>query len=69
MHRKIYTMTTLHFTMYLTVDQEVFITKGISNFRNSAEAEDIMHSMECGVFNDDYVKYHADKIVYELEEA
>ena len=60
-------MTTLHFTMYLTVDHEVVITKGISNFRDSVEAEDIMHSMECGVFDDDYVQYKVDKIVYELD--
>ena len=62
-------MTILHFTMHLTVDHEVVITNGISKFEDSAEAEDIMHSMECGVFDDGYVKYHADKIVYELEEA
>jgi hypothetical protein len=55
--------------MHLTVDHEVVITNGISKFEDSAEAEDIMHSMECGVFDDGYVKYHADKIVYELEEA
>jgi hypothetical protein len=62
-------MTTLHFTMTLSLDREVFTTPGISKFKDPAEAQDIVHSMEQGVFNDDYVKYKFDKIVYELEEA
>ena len=60
-------MVTLQFTMTLSVDGEIITTKGISTFRDPVEAEDIMHSIECGVFDDDYVRYHADKIVYELE--
>lgn len=59
--------TTLHFTMILSVDGEIICTRGISTFKDPAEAEDIMHSMQSGVFDDDYVRYHADKIVYELE--
>jgi hypothetical protein len=61
-------MTTLHFTITILVDQEVITTHHVNEFKDPAEAEDIKHSMECGVFNDDYVKYHTNKIVYDIED-
>lgn len=61
-------MTTLHFTMTTLVDQEVVTTQHISQFKDTVEAEDIMHSMNSGVFNDDFVQYHTHKIVYDIED-
>jgi hypothetical protein len=62
-------MTTVHFIMITALDGEEISTNGISTFNDPFEAEDIMHSMECGVFDDDYVHYIPQKIVYELEEG
>lgn len=41
---------------------------GISEFLDPVEAQDIMHSMECGVFDQDNVRYVAEKIVYDLDQ-
>lgn len=63
----ILTMTTIHFIMITILDGEEFRHSNSNTFRDPAEAEDILHSMECGVFDDDYVRYIAQKIVYELD--
>jgi len=62
-------MTTVHFIMITVLDGEEIRTEGSNSFKDPHEAEDIMHSMECGVFDDDYVHYVPQKIVYELEEG
>jgi len=62
-------MTTVHFIMITTEDGEEIRNDCSSKFKYSHEAEEIMQSMECGVFDDDYVHYVPTKIVYELEEG
>lgn len=62
-------MTTLYFIMTTHLDGEVITTKMSNSFKDPVIAEDIMHSMQKGVFDDDYVKYGVDRIVYELEEG
>lgn len=61
-------MTTVHFIMITTVDGEEIRNNCSNSFNDPHEAEDVMHSMECGVFDDDYVHYIPQKIVYELDE-
>lgn len=62
-------MTELHFYLRLNVDNETFITRHVSTFDDVTHAEEVMHSIERGVFDDDFVTYHVEKIVYELSEA
>jgi len=59
---------TLYYVAILVADGEVTTTQHESKFLDRVEAEDVMGSMECGVFDDDYIKYVPTKIVYELEE-
>lgn len=62
-------MFTLHFIMISTVDGEEIQTNHISVYPDPYMAEDVMHSMQSGVYDDDYVRYVPNKIVYELEGA
>ena len=62
-------MTILYFIVATHLDGEVTSTRHFNEFKDPVEAEDIMHSMQKGVFDDDYVFYIPDRIVYELEEG
>lgn len=52
----------------MSVDGEEQTAPFVSTFLDRVEAEDVMHSMECGVFDDDYTRYHPTRIEYVLDE-
>lgn len=61
-------MVTLHFKVYYKMPDGGEIPQPArSEFLDPVEAQDIMHSMECGVFDDLYTRYVVDRIVYELD--
>lgn len=61
-------MVTLYYKMISHLDGESITESRKDDFEYPVVAEDIMHSMQRGVFNDDYTKFIVEKIVYELEE-
>jgi len=60
-------MVTLHYDVTITKDGKTFTQSSSSEYEHAFIAEDIMHSMECGVFNENGMVYAVKKIVYELE--
>jgi hypothetical protein len=62
-------MTTLHFKVYYRMpDGGEIPNPGISTFDCSATAEEIMHDMQSGLFDEGTTRFEFDRIVYELEE-
>ncbi len=58
----------VYYICTVKTDGEEQSTKHISTFLDQVEAEDIFGSMQCGVFDDDYVTYYPTKIEYVLNE-
>lgn len=62
-------MTTLYYHVISKLDGEHTVEAKHDKFEHAYIAEDVMNSMEHGVFDDDFVEYVVDRIVYDLEGA